>query len=381
MPKFDRKSFNEKAFGKYMETVPRERLNTLIKANIFKSNQNIRDSFSSQTGSAYAVIPMIGRLKGTPANYDGTTSYGDAKKLNTYEQGVVVIGRKDKFSEQDFSYDITSGVDFMSQVGSQLGDYWDTANEDILISIVKGLYASSVDFANAHTSEVTNFTETALNSAIQKASGDRKQKFSLAIMHSAKATELENLKVLNYLKYTDPNGIESQLNLAQWNGKLVLVDDEITTVSTDSYALTEDEAVVSGKTYYTRSGSEGAYVYTAVAEPSTSDIATYYEKTTTIKYVTYAFGAGSFDYEDIGARVPYEMDRDADGDRDLLYSRERIVIAPYGFSYKKAKQATLSPTNEELADGSNWELVKDGEGNDINHKEIAIARIISPMEA
>ena len=99
------------------------------------------------------------------------------------------------------------------------------------------------------------------------------------------------------------------------------------------------------------------------------------------KYVTYVFGNGSFDYEDIGAKVPYEMDRDADNDQDVLYSRERIVIAPYGFSYKKANQATLSPTNEELADGSNWELVKDGEGHDINHKEIAIARIISPVEA
>lgn len=333
--KFDRKTFNEKAFGKYMETVPRGRLNTLIKANIFKNNDNIRNSFSSQTGSAYAVIPMVGRLKGKPANYDGTTAYGDAKSLNTYEQGVVVIGRKDKFSEQDFSYDITSGVDFMSQVGTQLGDYWDTANEDILISIIKGLFASSTDFATKHTSEVTEVTTTTLNSAIQKACGDRKQKFALAIMNSAIATELENKKLLTYLTYNDANGIEVQLNLAQWNGKLVLVDDEITTEQSEEGTVT--------------------------------------------KYVTYVLGNGSFDYEDIGARVPYEMDRDADNDRDVLYSRERIVISPYGFSYTKAKQTTLSPTNEELADGANWELVSDGEGNTINHKEIAIARIISPM--
>ncbi len=46
-----------------------------------------------------------------------------------------------------------------------------------------------------------------------------------------------------------------------------------------SYKKTEDEAVVSGKTYYTRSGSEGSYVYSSVAEPATADIATYYEKT------------------------------------------------------------------------------------------------------
>lgn len=43
------------------------------------------------------------------------------------------------------------------------------------------------------------------------------------------------------------------------------------------FELTSDAAVVTGKTYYTRSGSAGAYVYIKVASPSTTDIATYYE--------------------------------------------------------------------------------------------------------
>ena len=46
------------------------------------------------------------------------------------------------------------------------------------------------------------------------------------------------------------------------------------------YALTEDTAVVSGKTYYTRSGAgteASPYVYTEVAQPSTSGISSYYE--------------------------------------------------------------------------------------------------------
>lgn len=50
-------------------------------------------------------------------------------------------------------------------------------------------------------------------------------------------------------------------------------------VQGDEYEKTTDAAVVTGKTYYTRSGSEGAYVYTVVAEPSTDSIANYYEKT------------------------------------------------------------------------------------------------------
>ena len=340
MAKFDKKSFNEKAFGKYMETVPKARLNALIKANIFKSNADIRATFSNQTGSSYATLPMYGRLTGTPHNYDGVTKYGDAKSLNTYERGVVVFGRKDKFSEQDFSYDITSGVDFMSQVGTQLGDYWDSANEDTLISIIKGIFASTTtggqEFASKHTFDITSETNpkvstTTLNNAIQKACGDRKQKFSLIIMNSAIATELENQKLLTYLVQNDANGLEVQLNLATWNGKLVIVDDAITTETTGD----------------------------------------------TTNYVSYVLGAGMFDYEDIGARIPYEMKRDEEEDRDLLYSRERICIAPYGFSYLKKNQKTLSPTDEELADGANWDLVTDGDNNYFNHKEIAIAKIVS----
>ncbi len=42
-----------------------------------------------------------------------------------------------------------------------------------------------------------------------------------------------------------------------------------------TYAKTTDEAVVEGKTYYTKSGN----TYTVVASPSTSDIANYYEQT------------------------------------------------------------------------------------------------------
>ena len=45
------------------------------------------------------------------------------------------------------------------------------------------------------------------------------------------------------------------------------------------YALTEDTDIVSGKTYYTRSGSAGAYVYTEVANPAKADLGSYYEKT------------------------------------------------------------------------------------------------------
>ena len=44
-----------------------------------------------------------------------------------------------------------------------------------------------------------------------------------------------------------------------------------------TYTLTSDSSIVSGKTYYTRSGSSPNYVYTAVTSPSAGSLSTYYE--------------------------------------------------------------------------------------------------------
>ncbi len=66
------------------------------------------------------------------------------------------------------------------------------------------------------------------------------------------------------------------------NNKLVILGttpaDAVDAVP-PTYALTEDIAITAGKTYYTRSGAEGSYVYTAVAAPDVANIATYYEMT------------------------------------------------------------------------------------------------------
>jgi hypothetical protein len=98
-------------------------------------------------------------------------------------------------------------------------------------------------------------------------------------------------------------------------------------------------------------------------------------------YVTYLFGDGAIEYTNCGAKVPAEMSRDpkTNGGQDTLYNRQRKCFAPYGISFTKANMSTLSPTDAELSDGANWELVNTGGTNKkyINIKAIPIARIIS----
>ena len=399
MPYFDSKVFNGEVFQKYVDRIPSTKLNELVKSRAIVARPELANSMSDQVGGNYLTTPLKGLIGGTPLNYDGVTDI-TSNNTKTFSHSRIVVGRANAWTEKDFSYDITGGVDFMENVAQQVSEYWDGIDQETIVHILNGVFkmsdAEGAKFVASHTSDITGVTNsegalgkmdaTSLNTAIQKACGDHKNKFSLAIMHSTVATNLENMKILVYLKYNDANGMERDAAMATLNGRLVLIDDSMPVVedeSTATYAKTTDAAVQSGKTYYTRSGSSGSYVYTKVETPSTESISNYYEKTApgNMKYTTYLFGDGAIEYTNCGAKVPAEMDRDpkVNGGEDTLYNRQRKCFAPYGISFTKANMSTLSPTNAELEDGTNWELVNTGGVNKeyIDLKAIPIARIIS----
>lgn len=86
---------------------------------------------------------------------------------------------------------------------------------------------------------------------------------------------------INLFHNTVINGDEST-NSSEFNGLNVMLKGSSTEYNASEYAKTEDEAVVDGKNYYTRSGSgttQSPYVYTLVASPATASIANYYENT------------------------------------------------------------------------------------------------------
>ena len=206
MAKFNEKTFNGEAFGKYVDRVPNLKRNELLKSKALKGNPQIREIFSSQTGTAYATIPFFGLIGGAALNYDGKTDI-TAESTDTFERGVVVIGRSKAWLEDDFSTDITGGVDFMDNVAAQVSEYWAGIDQDTLLAILEGLFAmtgaDNLKFVNGHTYDVSkeafakgSVNATTLNVATQKACGANKSKFSLIVMHSAVATNLENLKLL-----------------------------------------------------------------------------------------------------------------------------------------------------------------------------------------
>ncbi len=350
MAKFDSKSFNAEAFGKYVERIPNVKKNQLIQSGAVGTNDNAKTALASQTGSLYARIPYFGRISGdTSQNNDGATNI-TSTSTTTYEQGFVTASRMDSWTERSFSKNITAGVDFMDNVARQIADYKLEVKQTMLLAILSGVFSmpstgktaaatAAKEFIEKHTYDISGKAgedalvgATTLNTAIQQACGDNKNIFKLVVMHSAVATRLENLRLLKYMTYTDKDGIQHDLALATWNGRTVLIDDDMPVESTE------------GGT----------------------------------KYTTYVLGQGSIVLDDIGDSVPYEMSRDpkTNGGQDTLYVRDRYICGVDGISFEKPASCTASASNDDLKNGANWNIINDGE-KAISHKAIALVRIIS----
>lgn len=343
---FDQKNFNGEVFSAYVEQVPNLNRNELLKSKAVVQKQQYASMLPDQTGGNFITIPIKARIEGEADNYDGSTDIKSDSRA-TYTHGRIVVGRAHGWTERDFSSDVT-GEDF-EPAAAEVAEYWDDVDQATILATLKGIFsmtgAKNLEFVNGHTNDITGdtagntFTAVTLNNTMQKALGDNKAKFALAIMHSQVATNIENLKLTDYLKYTDKDGITRTVSAGTLNGRLILVDDNMPA-----------ETVADGDSSY-------------------------------VKYTTYVLGEGAIEYTDCGAKVPYEMDRNPakNGGETILYSRQRKIFSPVGVSWKNTA-GIVSPTNAQLEDGSNWALANSNDGTSPKYfpiKAIPIARIIS----
>ena len=387
MALFDQKNFNGEVFGAYVDQTENLNRNELLKSGAIVEKPQYATLLPDQSGGNYLTIPIKARIGGTANNYDGNTNI-TAESRETYTQSRIVVGRANGWTEKDFSSDIT-GEDFLP-AAQEIAEYWDDVDQTTILAILKGIFsmtgAGNVDFVTKHTYDVSDdateygFKETTLNNAIQKALGDNKTKFSLAIMHSKIATDLENLKLLAYMKYTDAQGIEKDLTLGTLNGRTVLVDDNMPTETAKAKYVkakqTDKDALEVVDTGATKGQINKADVSTDVTGAKAGDYVVLLPAGDV--YTTYVFGTGAIEYTDCGAKVPYEMDRNPEknGGETTLYSRQRKCWSPVGISFKDG--SIISPTDEELAKGSNWQLAQNNKSGAEKYfpiKAIPIARI------
>ncbi len=389
MEKFRDKIFNEEVFEKYLKTLPSTKENALIKNGLFTEVNEYKTKMAEQTGGYAVLEPIKGRIGGDPVNYDGNTDIPAGSERPTFFQRKICFGRANSWGEYDFSSDI-SGTNFMAEA-QEVKDYWDEYRQGVVLNILKGIFGMSGgvngQFVDSHTYEIVadasnpdaNLTADGANRALQKALGDKKGQFDIAFLHSATATNLEGLNQITFLKYNDANGIQRDLSLGTWNGKLVIVDDDMPIL----VGYDEATSATAGALKVVSSGATTGQINLAdvkAADWYPAGVVANDYVVEGSKYVTYVFQKGFFEHENIGAKVPNEIVRDAraKGGKTDLVSRIREMIVPKYISYKGT--GTVSPTDANLATGSNWELANDGAVSNtvyVSPKLIPVARIIS----
>lgn len=242
------------------------------------------------------------------------------------------------WTARDFINDVQK-ADPMGHIISRVAKYWNKYRQRQIIKLLNGIFGITGDTElsqhvyNVATSDTT-VTEknligaTTLNDAITKALGDHKDSFALAVMHSDVAKTLENLQLLEYRKYTDPRGITSTLSIADYNGKLVVVDDGM--------PVKESE---------TASGQK--------------------------EYTTYLLGTGSILMGTGKQSYPVEAMREPtkNGGQETLITRKTEALHPNGFSFEPSEKKLIY-NDTELWTSTNWK-------RKMPHKTIPMAKLIT----
>lgn len=220
---------------------------------------------------------------------------------------------------------ILSGDDPMGALVELVGDYWMRVDQGLIVSSLKGVFASAGMAGNKLTiaAEATGGVSatTQLNGATFVDAtvklGDRGDRLTAIALHSATEAALRKLDLIDFI----PDS-EGQAQIKTFQGRRVIVDDGLPV----------------------RAGTTSGLVYTS-----------------------YLFGPGAFARGVAPlAGEPVQGGHGTEGvewersglDSDTRFiNRRRFLLHPRGVKFNSAAVAGASPTNAELENAANWTRV------------------------
>lgn len=231
---------------------------------------------------------------------DGALTPG---KITAGQDVAVLLLRGKAWSANDLAKAL-SGSDPMAAIGDLVAEYWARRMQATAIKLLDGAFAASnmtkkVSDISALEGEAAKISGETFLDALQLM-GDAKDKLTGVIMHSATETQLRK----NNLIQTELDSNNKPISL--FMEKRVIIDDSCPV-------------------------SAGAYT-------------------------TYLFGQGAIGLGNGSAPVPTETDRDSLAGDDILINRKHYILHPRGVKWI-GTAAGSSPTNTELATGTNWSRV------------------------
>lgn len=233
---------------------------------------------------------------------DGALTPG---KITSGQDIACLLMRGKAWSVNDLAKAL-SGDDPMRAIGDLVAEYWARRKQKVLLSILKGIFASNSMSGNIHDiSSLDSGNEKISGASFIEAKnklGDASDKLTAIMMHSATYTALEQQNLIS-------NVVNSQgvVEFSTYMNKRIIVDDGC---------------------------PESGGVYT-----------------------TYLFGEGAIGAGDGQAPVPTETDRDSLAGEDILINRNHFILHPRGVKFTDSSVAGSSPTNAELENQANWSRV------------------------
>lgn len=207
-----------------------------------------------------------------------------------------------------------AGADPMAAMADLVAEWWSRDMQKNLIATLKGIFAAASMSGHVHDvaiedgNNATDDNKISADTTIDAFDllGDEIEALTAIGMHSRLYNRL--LKQ-DLIEFEQPS--EQGKPIQRYLGRRVIVDDNCPRVA----------------------GSTSGY-----------------------KYTSYLFGAGVIGYGEGNPETPVETDRDSLAGEDYLINRRHFILHPGGVKWK-GTPAGESPTNVELAVGTNWERV------------------------
>jgi len=290
-------------FAAYVTRRTKE-LSTLLQSGIITSNKLINGLVTQ--GGRTINMPFWAPLTGEDEVLTDDTALSPGG-IQAEQDVAALLIRAKSWGAHELAGAL-AGDDPMTAIGSQVAQWWAIREQQMLIAILNGIFASAL--ASTHVNDISgepgNAAVISGNAVLdtKQLLGDAASTFTAMAMHSAVFTELQKQNLIDYIP--DARG---EVNMPSYLGYRIIVDDGV---------------------------------------PSAGGV-----------FNTYLFANGVIGRGD-GTPVsltPVETDRDSLMSTDILINRRALVLHPFGVAWQNPTIATPTPTNIELAAGANWAKV------------------------
>lgn len=291
-------------------------LNTMVKAGIASPDAVVGQLINgTPQGGRFIEIPAFNALEGE----DEVFGEGDVGVTNvtTKSSHATLLMRQKAWGTTDLAR-VMGGADPMGAIGNLVADWWNTREQAIYLSILKGILDKDTGALKDHVNDISGGTDvTACISDeatldTKQLLGDHYASLGMVFMHSAVYTYLQKKGMITRNPIFDPS--QSSVEMERYLGYRIIVDD----------AMPVAEGV----------------------------------------YDTYFLGTNAFIRQDGTPQgfVGTETDRDKLGAKDYLINRRCMIITPRGLSWNTGAtydEGFYYPTNAMLARPENWTLATD----------------------